>query len=205
MNRRLYNTVASLGGKIVKGSSEFDAEVPDHLVVASPGGVSATYHDVGHGFYGGGYSFVDRVADNHHVHGDYGNMYAPGPSDNSLLYPPDPTDPQWWNEQDYQPVEPPDVEVKKENFSLPENSTATVETEETRPVDFAHLAIFVVLVLLLYLSFTYFGNGVDKILKMWNSDPSTLVVFGYSLGFAILVVLIGWLAKFSFQRLVRTA
>lgn len=59
---------------------EYDYEVPDDSVVASPGGVSSTQHHYTKGFYGLGSSEGDLYAGEGNIYesGEYGNIYSKG-------------------------------------------------------------------------------------------------------------------------------
>ena len=59
---------------------EYDFEVPDNLVIASPGGVDSVRHHYTKGFYGRGNTSSDVYAgqQNRYISGEYGNLYHPG-------------------------------------------------------------------------------------------------------------------------------
>lgn len=78
---------------------EYDYEIPDDMVVGSPGGLSTTYHHYTHGFYGRGNTSSDVYAGegNQYISGVYGNLYNTGGSSAEQLglYP-NPPDPPYW-------------------------------------------------------------------------------------------------------------
>lgn len=59
---------------------EYDWEVPDNIVVGSPGGVSTVHHHYTKGFYGRGETSSDVYAgqDQRYNAGPYGNLYQSG-------------------------------------------------------------------------------------------------------------------------------
>jgi len=59
---------------------EYDYEVPDNIVVSSPGGVSSVQHHWTKGFYGNGASTYDVYAGegNAYPYGELGNLYQQG-------------------------------------------------------------------------------------------------------------------------------
>lgn len=77
-NLKTYN--GSLYGEPRFQGLEYDWEVPDNQVVASPGGVSAVHHHWTKGFYGRGNTSGDWYAGqgDRYISGDYGNMYQSG-------------------------------------------------------------------------------------------------------------------------------
>lgn len=72
----------SLYGKPEFRGLEYDWEVPDNLVVASPGGVSSVHHHWTKGFNGRGNTSADIYAGegDRYIAGEYGNMYQSGQS-----------------------------------------------------------------------------------------------------------------------------
>lgn len=69
----------------------YDFEVPDNLVVATPGGVSTQHHHWTKGFYGRGNTSSDIYAGQgqRYISGEYGNLYQSGQSsaENYGMYP----------------------------------------------------------------------------------------------------------------------
>ncbi len=89
MTSRSYQTFKNLdryGGSLISNGSpqyggiEYDYEVPDNIVVASPGGVSTTQHHWTKGMYGNGASTYDIYAGegNRYPYGEFGNLYQVG-------------------------------------------------------------------------------------------------------------------------------
>lgn len=80
--QNLSNYSGSLYGEPKYEGIEFDREVPNTHVVASPGGVSGIHHHWSKGFYGKGDSSSDLFAGqgNYHIHGINSNLYGTGPS-----------------------------------------------------------------------------------------------------------------------------
>jgi len=93
----LQNYKGSLYGAPSYTGIEYDVEVPDNTVVASPGGVSSTQHHYTKGFYGDGGSSWDFYAGQNlrYPYGEFGGMYMMGqnaPHDMGYYTrPPDPT------------------------------------------------------------------------------------------------------------------
>lgn len=61
---------------------EQDREVPDDMIIESPGGASTSHHHYSGGLYGGGRSHTDKFAGqgNRYDYGEYGNLYKSGHS-----------------------------------------------------------------------------------------------------------------------------
>lgn len=70
----------SLYGEPFYNGIEFDFEVPDNLVVSSPGGLSTTQHHYTKGFYGEGASSWDIYGGEgqRYPYAEHGNLYAVG-------------------------------------------------------------------------------------------------------------------------------
>ncbi len=84
MNSHIYGEPAYDG-------MEWDYEVPDQMLVESPGGVSSTHHHWTKGFYGDGGGVSSDIFGNDapaHVYGDVGSMYQTGPTATQTLGPP---------------------------------------------------------------------------------------------------------------------
>lgn len=73
-----YN--GSLYGEPRYQGLEYDWEVPDNQIVASPGGTSSVHHHWTKGFYGAGNQSADWYAGqgDRYISGEYGNMYQSG-------------------------------------------------------------------------------------------------------------------------------
>jgi hypothetical protein len=82
--QHLQKYKGSLYGNPNYSGIEYDYEVPDNLVVASPGGVSGIHHHYTKGIYSDASSTQDIHAGNGNAdaypYGEYGNMYQVGQS-----------------------------------------------------------------------------------------------------------------------------
>lgn len=78
VNGSLYGD--ALYGSVRSNHISYDFEVPDNLVVASPGGVSTVHHHYTKGFNGRGNFSTDIYAGQgeQYISGIYGNLYNPG-------------------------------------------------------------------------------------------------------------------------------
>lgn len=78
--QRLENFTESMYGELRHGGIEYDFEVPDNMVVGTPGGVSSIHHHYTKGFYGAGNTSSDVYAgqQERYNQGVYGNMYEYG-------------------------------------------------------------------------------------------------------------------------------
>ncbi len=77
----------SLYGNLNYSGIEYDYEVPDNIVVASPGGVSGIHHHYPKGVYSDDASSTDIHAGegDAYVYGEYGNVYQQGQSATRLM------------------------------------------------------------------------------------------------------------------------
>lgn len=90
---------STLYGKPEYRGIEYDWEVPDNLVVGSPGGVSTIHHHYTHGFYGRGNTSSDIYAGQgeRYNSGIYGNLYQTGQEAGQAMgYYPDAPDYKFW-------------------------------------------------------------------------------------------------------------
>lgn len=82
--QHIQNYKGSLYGNLNYSGIEYDYEVPDNLVVASPGGVSGIHHHYTKGIYSDQSSTQDIHAGNGNAdgypYGEYGNVYQLGQS-----------------------------------------------------------------------------------------------------------------------------
>lgn len=80
--QHLQKYKGSLYGNLNYSGIEYDFEVPDNVVIASPGGVSAIHHHYTKGLYSPAVSNQDIYAGEGvaHPYGEYGNLYQTGPS-----------------------------------------------------------------------------------------------------------------------------
>lgn len=96
MSGRTYQTLQHYRGSLFSSPQytgiEYDFEVPDNVVVSSPGGVSTTQHHWTKGMYGNGASTYDVYAGegNMYQYGEFGNLYSVGQnaSTQSGMFPP---------------------------------------------------------------------------------------------------------------------
>lgn len=79
-HQNLNTYTGSLYGEPRYQGIEYDWEVPDNLVVGSPGGVSSIHHHYTKGFYGKGNTSSDIYAgeQQRYMSGPYGNLYQSG-------------------------------------------------------------------------------------------------------------------------------
>lgn len=103
MNYQNLNSYAgSLYGEPSYQGVEYSYDVPDNLVVGSPGGVSAVYHDWTNGLYGRGNTSSDIYAgqQDRYISGNYGSMYNTGQSAGDAMgYYTAPPDYQYWQNE----------------------------------------------------------------------------------------------------------
>lgn len=110
-----YQNVNDYSGKNMYGKYaglEYDYEVPDNLVVSSPGGVSSTHHRPEKGFYGENSGEYDFYAGQgfRYPHGEYGNLYNVGENaPHAMGYFLPPPDPKFYNNKSLK---------KREDFEL---------------------------------------------------------------------------------------
>src|ERR1700691_6025336 len=79
MYQQLQQYKGCLYGKPLYTGIEYTREIPDNMVLASPGGISDQQHWT-HGFYGDGASYWDNYAGegNRYPYGEFGNLYQTG-------------------------------------------------------------------------------------------------------------------------------
>jgi hypothetical protein len=101
--QKIGNYSGNLYGEPTYQGIEYDWEVPDNLVVGSPGGVSSIHHHWTHGFNGRGNTSSDIYAGQgpRYNSGVYGNLYQPGQEAGQSMgyYPAAPDYKFWVNEQ----------------------------------------------------------------------------------------------------------
>lgn len=116
---------------------EYDFEVPDNLVIGSPGGVDSVRHHYTKGFYGRGNTSSDIYAgqQRRYISGEYGNLYNPGhgAAQAQGFYGNAPDEKFWMNQPSY-PVDNPTFKPKlRENFNAsdikPDYSSDDIEVE----------------------------------------------------------------------------
>ena len=95
----------TLAGRPRYNGIEYDWEVPDNLVVGSPGGVSTIHHHYTKGFDGRGNTSSDIYAGqgNRYISGEFGSLYQSGHTASQQLgYYPSAPDYQYWQNQEPQ-------------------------------------------------------------------------------------------------------
>jgi len=107
----------SLYGEIDNRGMEYSTQVPDNMVIGSPGGVSSTHHHYTRGFYGQGGSSSDHYAGQgeRYNHGVYGGVYETGhtASEKQGYYPEAPDKKHWENNtqhESFELIEPVDID-----------------------------------------------------------------------------------------------
>jgi hypothetical protein len=116
----------SMYGRDSYGGLEYDWEVPNNLIIGSPGGVSSQHHHYTKGFYGKGNTSSDIYGGQgeRYISGEYGNLYSEGESSSQGMgYYGDAPDYPFYNtdapiENDYTPltdVKGNDTDTYKEN------------------------------------------------------------------------------------------
>ena len=104
-HQKLSGYSGSLYGRPHYEGIEYDWEVPDNLVVGSPGGVSSVHHHYTKGFNGRGNTSSDIYAGQGEIYnsGVYGNLYQTGQTaTQNMGYFPDALDYQYWQNQEPQ-------------------------------------------------------------------------------------------------------
>ena len=104
-HQKLSSYSGSLYGRPNYEGIEYDWEVPDNLVVASPGGVSSVHHHYTKGFNGRGNTSSDIYAGQGEIYnsGVYGNLYQTGQTaTQNMGYFQDAPDYQYWQNQEPQ-------------------------------------------------------------------------------------------------------
>lgn len=92
----------SLYGRVQEDGIEYDWEVPDNLVVGTPGGVSTVHHHYTKGFDGRGNTSSDIYGGqgDRYIAGVYGNLYGLGQTaPQELGYYPKAPDTKYWNNE----------------------------------------------------------------------------------------------------------
>jgi len=105
-HQRLTGYSGSLYGEPHYQGIEYDWEVPDDMVVGSPGGVSTIHHHYTKGFYGRGETSSDVYAGQQQRYnaGEFGNLYQSGQTASQAMgyYPAAPDYQYWQNEEPQQ-------------------------------------------------------------------------------------------------------
>ena len=100
--RQNQNDNSTLYGQPEYRGIEYDWEVPNNLVVGSPGAVSTIHHHYTHGFYGRGNTSSDLYAGQgeRYNSGIYGNLYQTGQESSQQYYANPPPDYQYWQNEE---------------------------------------------------------------------------------------------------------
>jgi hypothetical protein len=98
MYKKNYNGIPQYNGV------EYDWEVPNNMVIGSPGGVSTIHHHYTRGFDGIGNSSSDVFAGQGQSYGSgvYGNLYSTGENAFNIVNNKDSEDYKYWNNQEPQ-------------------------------------------------------------------------------------------------------
>lgn len=175
---------------------EYDWEVPDNLIVASPGGTSTTHHHPTKGFYGRGSGTSSDIyagQGDRYIDGVYGNLYRSGHQASQTLgvFPPAPTSmayrtsgtKQYWQTHTPPPPQSTDREIVdtfefikqsdggREGY---DNTAPLANLKKTYKVNFNPLAIFLVF-LAVYITFEFWGTAGKLFLqeKVHKGQPFT--------------------------------
>jgi len=142
--------LGSLHGHMRYDGMEYDREVPNFMVTASPGGVSDIHHHWTHGMYSHEVNTSDiygHTAHNQYPTGAYGNMYQPGHT-SSVVYNAanPPYDPEYWNNQ-APPKEPSVFEpVAPAEIAMPEFFTNLKDPVPSVNLNINGWVLFIVLI-----------------------------------------------------------
>jgi len=102
MYKSIDDYSGSLYGRVQEDGIEYDWEVPDNLVIGTPGGVSTIHHHYTKGFDGRGNTSSDIYGGqgDRYISGMYGNLYESGQTaPQELGYYPKAPDTKFWNNQ----------------------------------------------------------------------------------------------------------
>lgn len=83
------------------GGLEYDYEVPDNVIVESPGGASSTHHHWTKGFYGDAGGVTNNAyghSNPRYPYGAFGSLYATGVDGANAYYADPPTDVPYWED-----------------------------------------------------------------------------------------------------------
>lgn len=132
---------------------EYSPDVPDDVIVGSPGGVSSVHHHWTHGFYGAGASSSDVFGNQGraYIRGEHGNIYRPGRGAGT----PNAPDANFTTESNVEMLEQADTAV--EHFTPPMEVETTVPTMGGDE-GMKWLMIFV-LALIAFVAFQFFARG----------------------------------------------
>jgi len=139
------------------GDPEFDNEVDDGMIMASPGGISSHHHHYTKGFYGQGGSSTDKFGHqgDRYPHGIYGNLYEQGNSaaDKLGMYPLDSQERLWENDDSFEVIE----DIKNiEGFTPMTSGNAEADYKKYHPI------IILSMIVLLYVTFDLWSMAAQK-------------------------------------------
>lgn len=83
------------------GGLEYDYEVPDNVIVESPGGASSTHHHWTKGFYGNAGGVTNNAyghSNPRYPYGSFGSLYAKGVDSANAYYAAPPSDTPYWGD-----------------------------------------------------------------------------------------------------------
>lgn len=185
---------------------EYDREVPDHMVVSSPGGVADIYHHWTKGMYShavDGTDIYGHTAQNQYPYGAYGSLYRPG-HDPSVAYNANlPYDPQYWKNQappppssDFELIEPADLEVPVEKFNLEGKEQKGSNSNSVQvQVNINPWILFIVLIFA-YLALDFWAEAGHKFLAQYlhySESISWKMMAAYALLMTGVLALVAWL------------
>ncbi len=171
---RLLHAPAPAGNGSIYGEPQFsgleyDYEVADNNVIASPGGASAIHHHWTHGMYSPSVSSSDVYAGEGiaYPHGAYGNLYQDGKSavfDIQELAPPPEQGYDRVHRDNFEAVDG-TLELTTENEPIPEPPTRPA----VRTVHIKNPYILFGLFLLVYVAFSLWGQALlQAVIAVFN-------------------------------------
>ncbi len=212
--QHLQNYKGSLYGNLNYTGLEYDYEVPDNIVIASPGGTSATHHHYTKGMYSDAVSMTDIHAGNPladaYPYGEYGNIYQQGQSATRLMgdFLPG-ADMNAGNNYTSQ-----QTQVRKENFSNvemipPADTVSTTPITDSTDSDkkraqFENILKLVAIFAVSYLAVNFFQKGGEDLVvtKFFGDRLLTWKDYFITGGvFAMLAVALAYLFNISFNKL----
>jgi len=166
MYQTLENYKGNMYGSLHFGGMEYDREVPDNLVVASPGGVSSVHHHYTKGFYGNGGSQTDLFANQgqRNVSGTRDNLYQMGRSagdQQHIFYPPE-SDVSYTAGQSTPPVR--DAFEFVQSADTAEHFTPTEGLHPSKIEVKFRPYVFFILIVIAYVAFGFWYSSIEKYL-----------------------------------------
>lgn len=202
--------------------AEYDYEVPDNLLIASPGGISTTHHHYTKGFYGDGASSWDIYGGEGYAYpyAEHGNLYQVGQSApyymGQYAQPPDvmytqnqsQLSPQRDNFTDVELIPPPDTPTPSTaSGTTASGGPVTVQEkrdvlEATKRIDrklvFSNPFATFMLFLLAYIALDLWANAGESFIveKLNGGRPLTWKKFGvYAIVFTVALVVVATVLK----------